>query len=206
MDVPVDAWRAFVDEPVGYMHPSRLASAMGGELSPELSVSLARCGRLNGRLSALIAERMRLPALADDTVIDAQDQAIAMAPAGELIGIALRAGAIFWSGAMANAVRGEHVAALESALGADLCRLAIKNRDLAGPERPLEPFDTLSERVIVDGWRCYAAWCDAVPPAIGMRARLKTAEGDLDRAAEKPFAQIGPAIIRRVAGSEVRHG
>lgn len=198
-------WRAFLEKPVSYIHTSRLTGALNDELSAELCDSLRNCERLQGRLSAVIAGRAALPDLAPTDIVDPQDRSIAVASADELAAIISHAGAVCWAGAMAGAVRGQHVAALEGALGAELCRFAVKHRELAGPAQPLEPYETLRERVMADGWRCYEAWCDAVPPAIGARARLKSPAGRDESGRGDPFfAKVGPAIVRRAAmqGSE----
>jgi hypothetical protein len=193
-------WRAFLAEPASYIHPSRLIGALNNQLSAELCDSLRNCERLQGRLSAVIASRAALPDRAHTDVVDPQYRDIATASADELAAIISRSGAVYWASAMAGAVRGQHVAALEGALGAELCRFAVKHRELAGPAQPLEPYETLRERVVVDGWRCYEAWCDAVPPAIGARARLKSPAGEDEGGPGDPFfAKVGPAIIRRAA-------
>ncbi len=194
------AWRVFLAEPASYIHPSRLIAALNDELSADLCDSLRNCERLQGRLSGVIASRAALPDPAHTDVVDPQDRHVATASADELAAIIAGAGAVYWASAMAGAVRGQHVAALEGALGPELCRFAVKHRELAGPAQPLEPYETLRERVIADGWRCYEAWCDAVPPAIGARARLKSpAGGDEGRGADPFFAKVGPGIIRRAA-------
>ena len=132
-------WRAFLAEPASYIHPSRLIGALNNELSAELCDSLRECERLQGRLSAVIASRAALPDTAHTDVVDPQDRDIATASADELAAIISRAGAVYWASAMAGAVRGQHVAALEGSLGAELCRFAVKHRELAGPAQPLEP-------------------------------------------------------------------
>ncbi len=200
MNEPADAeaaWRAFMFEPLNYIHPSRLAGSLGGEINDELCISLRSCERLRDRLSALIIARAECPAFLDLDTVDPQDRAVAIAPPEDLSRIAVRAGAIVWSRAMANAVRGQDVAALEAALGAELCRFAIKHRALAGPEKPLEPFDTLLERITAEGWRCYAAWCAAMPHAVGARAHLKIPGEAFDGSAEAPFLENSVEIVRR---------
>ena len=194
------AWAAFMTEPVGYIEPGQLSRSLGGALSMELCTQLKDCERLHDRLSALILAGEGLAAWSERDLLSEEDAAIAVAPFPVLAAIVQRAGAIFWAAGMANAVRGADVAALQNALGEEQCRFAVKHRDLAGPEQPLAPFETLFERMIADGWRCYAGWCDALPSEIRPRARLKIPPGDAQRQpAPQPFLARGPAIIRRAA-------
>jgi YOP proteins translocation protein K (YscK) len=194
------AWRAFMNEPVHYVDAERLAPCFGGALPAGLCGRMLAAPRLTDRLSGLIASHYQLPPPAAEEECDAADRAVAVAPEQSLSEILARAGVIFWSASIANTVLAPDVSALQSAIGEPLCSFAVKHRDLAGPERPLAPFDTLPERMTADGWRCFAAWCDATHPAIGARARLKlpAIEG-LDAPPPEPFVNSGPAIIRRAA-------
>jgi hypothetical protein len=194
------AWRAFMTEPVSYIDPGQFSRALGGALSVELCARLRDCERLQGRLSTLILAGEGLNAWGERTIVSEEDAAIAAAPLPVLTAIVQRAGAIFWAAGMVNAVRGADVAALQNALGEEVCRFALKHRDLAGPEQPLAPFETLGERVLADGWLCYAGWCDSLPSEIRARARLKISAGDAQRQPAPPaFLASGPAIIRRAA-------
>ena len=203
MTTPADdevGWQTFMRDPVGYIHPSQLARAFSGEIGPELAVALADCERLHGRISALVSERNALPPFPDDDATLPQDRAIATASPEALTLIITRAGAVFWASAIANAVRGRDVEALESRLGVELCRFALKHRELAGPrEQQLEPFDTLLDRIVLDGWRCYAGWCEALPQAAGARARLRIPADIIADAASSSAPEIGAAIVRAAA-------
>lgn len=192
-------WRTFMDEPSSYIDEGQLPGALGGEIGPDLARRLRGSDRLAARLSALIAARAGLPdAIAEDT-IGADDYKIATIPADQLGPVVLRAGAILWSGAIANAVRGREVAAIEAALGGELRSFAIEHRAPGGIDSPLEPYDTLRERIMTDGWRCYAGWCDAAVPAVGSRARLKMPLAHDFAPATGLYSEVGPAVMRLAA-------
>jgi hypothetical protein len=197
---PEAAWRVLMTEPARYIDAGRLAQCFGGALPASLCERMLSAPRLKERLSSLIAAHHQLPPAAAEDGFDAADRLVAVAAPQGLPVIARRAGAIFWSAAIANTVLAPEVSALQSALGDVLCSVAINHRELSGPEQSLPPFETLGERVTLDGWRCFAAWCDAVDPVIGARTRLKLPVLDgLDALPAAPFAKIGPAIIRRAA-------
>jgi hypothetical protein len=88
-------------------------------------------------------------------------------------------------------------AALQAALGADLCTFAVANRDLAGPMQPLEPLEDIHGRVYADGLSCLGAWCQAMPGDTSMRVRLKLMPHELVDQTAAPFVETGPAIVRR---------
>jgi len=55
--------------------------------------------------------------------------------------------------------------------------------------------------VMEDGLRCLGGWCKAQSPGVGLRVSLKLAPNPaLDGAVNHPFDELGPAIVRRVAG------
>ena len=197
---PEAAWRTLMTAPAQYIDAGRLAQCFGGALPASLCERLRAAPRLTERLSSAIASHYQLPPAASEDRFDAADRLVALAAPQSLPAIAKRAGAIFWSAAIANTVLAPEVSALQSSLGEVLCSYAINQRDLTGPEQPLAPFETLVERMTIDGWCCFVAWCNAVDPAIGARTRLKLPVLDgLDAASAEPFATIGPAIIRRAA-------
>lgn len=193
------AWQAFMSEPGSYIDDGQLPHAVGNEVGAELAKRLRASPRLAGRLSALISEREGLPPPIAQDGLSPDDRKIATIPTRELGAIVLRAGAILWSGAIANAVRGREVAAIEAALGGQLRSFAIEHRAPGGIDKPLEPFETLLERIMADGWRCYAGWCDAMPPAVGLRACLKMPLDPHLASATDLYSEVGPAIMRLAA-------
>lgn len=197
---PEASWPAFMTEPARYIDAERLARCFGGALPSGLCVRMLAVPRLSDRLSGVIASHYRLPPAAAEDQFDPADRAIGLAPAQNLPEIARRAGAIYWSAAIANTVLAREVSALQSAISETLCGFAVAHRELAGPEQPLAPFETLAERMSADGWLCLAAWCNAVDPAMGARTFLKLpAREGLDAPLAEPFVKLGPAIIRRAA-------
>ena len=114
--------------------------------------------------------------------------------------IARRSGAIFWSAAIAKAILASEWAALHEQLGEELHRFALAHRDLAGPPRSIEPIAEVGARIVRDGWLCLGAWCHAQSTAVGARVLLKLApDHGIDWAPERPFADLGPNIVRRAA-------
>lgn len=201
--VPADAaeWRSFAENPAGYADSRRLAACFGNAIGDAACERMLRSGRLQERLSKLLAEHHRLSGSLDGAEGDGIDRTIALAPAEDLDEIALRSGAIYWAGSFAGIILGQKAAALHGALGEELCAFAVANRDLAGPVQSLDPVESIHERVVADGWRCLGAWCHAAPVEIGMRVRLKLPPDDLiDGIPLPPFADAGPGIVRRAAG------
>ena len=197
---PGAAWRSFMAEPAHYIQAERLTRCFGGAFPASLCERILAAPRLTERLSGLIASHYELPSAAAEDKFDATDRTIALAPTENLTEIVRRAGAIFWSATIVNTVLARDVNALQSSVGEGICSFAVKHRDLAGPEQPLAPFETLAERITADGWLCFEAWCEAVDPAMGARAKLKLpVRAGLDAPPAEPFTIIGPAIIRRAA-------
>lgn len=196
---PDAAWRILMTEPAQYIQPSLLAPCFGDGFPVALCERMLATPRLTGRLSGMILAHYALPPATDAEHVDEADRAVAITPVKSLPEIARRAGAIYWSAAIANTVLARDVSALQSYVGETLCAVAIRHRDLAGPEQPLAPFETLPERIAADGWRCFAAWCEAVDPAIGARVRLKLPLPEGLDLSGVPFTDNGPAIIRRAA-------
>ncbi|MER8606746.1 hypothetical protein NKH48_24045 [Mesorhizobium sp. M1233] len=129
---------------------------------------------------------------------DEVDRAIALSSGEELEELALRSGAIYWAGSLAAVIVGREAAALQAALGADLCAFALANRDLAGPIERLGPLEDISGRVYGDGLSCLGAWCQIMPGDTSMRVRLKLVPQELiHQPSAEQFAEVGPAIVRR---------
>jgi hypothetical protein len=197
---PNAAWHILMAEPAQYIQPSLLAPCFGDGFPVGLCERMLATPRLAGRLSGVILSHYDLLPAKGEEHFDLADRIVAIAPPQTLPEIARRAGAIYWSATIANTVLAREVNALQSHVGEALCSFAIRHRGLAGPEQTLAPFDTLSERITADGWRCFAAWCAAVDPAIGIRTRLKLPpQNGLDASLAASFAESGPAIIRRAA-------
>jgi len=136
-------------------------------------------------------------AIAAEDVSDT-DRSIALASSEQLAELVRRAGAIYWANSIANTIRAADAAAFDAALGEALCVVALANRDLSGPMQPLTPYDQLGTRVMEDGLRCLGAWCKAQTAGVGLRVRLKLAPNPaLDDAVNRPFDELGPAIVRR---------
>ena len=194
-------WDAFVTQPALYVDPSRLAVCFDGMVDTELCARLKTSRRLEERLSGLVHARYGLPGAVAAGDVSDTDRSIALASSEQLTELARRAGAIYWANSIANTVRAADAAALDAALGETLCLVALANRDLSGPMQPLAPYDQLGRRVMEDGLRCLGAWCSAQSPGVGLRVRLKLASNAaLDDAANAPFDELGPAIIRRTVG------
>ncbi|WP_167514787.1 SctK family type III secretion system sorting platform protein [Mesorhizobium intechi] len=192
-------WQAFISGPATYADAARLAECFGGAISEAACQRMLRSQRLHERLSKLLIEHYRLSCSADEPSDDV-DRSIALSSGDELEDLALRSGAIYWAGDLAAVIDGREADALQAALGADLCTLAVANRDLAGPTRPLQPLEDIRSRVYADGLSCLGGWCQAMPDETGARVRIKLMPHEfIDRTA-KPFIEAGPAIVRRAMG------
>ncbi|RWH84579.1 MAG: hypothetical protein EOQ86_02275 [Mesorhizobium sp.] len=194
-------WQAFMANPAGYADAARLAQCFDGTIGEAACERMLRSQRLQERLSVLLLDRYGLSGAVSSEPADEMDLAIALSSAEELEDLALRAGAIYWAGSLAAVIDGRQAAALQAALGAEICAFAVANRDLAGPMQPLEPLEDIHSRVHADGLRCLGAWCHAMPGETSMRVRLKLMPHALvDQPTAEPFAETGPAIVRRAIG------
>jgi hypothetical protein len=195
-------WQSFMKEPAGYIAPDRFAGVFEGVLPARLCEKMLESPRLRSRLSGLLQGHFQLGQWIDADALDTVDQALVLISVDELSPIARRAGAVFWSSAIAGAVLAKAVAALQEQLGDELCSYAMNQRDLAGPGRNLEPLDTVGDRIEADGWRCIAAWCQTLPAPVAARMKLKFPKDSIfDEPVAPEFEQRGPEIIRRVAAS-----
>jgi hypothetical protein len=194
-------WDAFVTQPALYIEPSRLAMCFDGMVDSELCARLQTSFRLEERLSNLVHSRYGLVhTIAAEDVSDT-DRSIALASPEQLAELVRRAGAIYWANSISNTVRAADAAAFDAALGEALCVVALANRDLSGPMQPLTPHDQLRTRMMEDGLRCLGAWCKAQSAGVGLRVSLKLAPNPaLDDAVNRPFDELGPAIVRRTVG------
>jgi hypothetical protein len=196
-----DDWGEFMERPAAYIDGGRLDACFGNEFGAALCDRLRTSIRLRERISAVVRAHYALvPPVAQDTCGDI-DRNIALFPAAHLIDIAQRSGAVFWASTLANVILARQVEALRRQLGDALYNYALANRDLSGPAQALEPLDSIGSRVAQDGWRCFGAWCDALPAGVGARVRLKLAANvSLEQYPEGPFQEYGPPIVRRAAG------
>ena len=194
-------WDAFVTQPALYIEPSRLAVCFDGMVDSELCARLKTSRRLEERLSGLVYSRYGLAhAIAAEDVSDI-DRSIALASSEQLVELVRRAGAIYWADSIATTIRAADAAAFDAALGEARCVVALANRDLSGPMQTITPYDQLGARVIGDGLRCFGAWCHAQNAGVGQRVRLKLPiHPALDNAVQRPFDELGPAIVRRTVG------
>ncbi|AZO22756.1 MULTISPECIES: SctK family type III secretion system sorting platform protein [unclassified Mesorhizobium] len=190
-------WHAFISNPASYADAARLADCFGGTIGEAACERMRQSQRLHERLSKLLLDHYGLSCTVDEPADDV-DRAIALSSGEELEELALRSGAIYQASSIAAVIAGREAAALQAALGMDICSAAVANRDLAGPIQPLEPLDDIYNRVHADGLSCLCAWCQAMPRDTSMRVRLKLMPHELvDGTAIAPFAEIGPAIVRR---------
>jgi hypothetical protein len=203
--VPMTDWGTFMWQSADYIDAGRLAACFDNAFSPELCERLRGTSRLQDRLSQLIDNRYALAAPIAEDAIEDGDRTIALSPTERLLDLIRRAGAIYWANAIANVVLAEEVRRLHEQLGDTLCAFALANRDLSGPGETLEPLISVSERITEDGERCFAAWCQSLPEAVGARVRLKlparcepSTYGPGEGLAES-LAAIGPSIVRRAA-------
>jgi hypothetical protein len=195
-----DSWSEFMESPVSYIDAGRLDACFDNEFGAGVCDRLKTAVRLRGRLSAVIDARYALVPLVPQDACSDVDRKIASSSAEQLIDLVQRSGAVFWASTIANVVLARQVEALRRQLGETLYGYALAHRDLSGPAQALEPLDTVGSRVAEDGWRCFGAWCHALP-AVGARVRLKLAANvALDQAPESPFRELGPRIVRGAAG------
>ena len=198
--VPTMDWGTFMRQPVGYVDAGRLADCLDHAFGPELCERLRGTGRLQDRLSQLISKRYALAAPIADDAVEEGDRDIALSPVGRLLDLIRRSGAIYWANAIANVVLAEKVRSLHDQVGEAFCAFALANRDLSGPGETFEPLIGANELVTKDGERCFAAWCQSLPEAVGARVRLKLpATYGLVGEPAGPVATIGPSIVRRAA-------
>jgi hypothetical protein len=193
-------WATLMNSPAIYIDVARLAACFDGRISVSLCERLRGASRLQDRLSKIIGEFYALAAPVAPEAVAPADQRVALMPLGRTGDLVRCAGAVYWAAAIANLVRAEEVRWLRDKLGEVACTFALANRNLAGPPRRLEPVDGADGLIAEDGMRCLAAWCQSQPQAVGHRVRLKSAAHPvLDDAVQRPFDEIGPAIIRCVA-------
>ncbi|TIQ82046.1 MAG: hypothetical protein E5X64_36220, partial [Mesorhizobium sp.] len=150
-------WQAFMSDPAGYADAARLAQCFDGTIGEAACERMLRSQRLQERLSELLLDRYGLSGAVSDEPADEIDRAIALSSGEELEELALRSGAIYWASSLAAVIDGREAAALQAALGADLCAIAVANRDLTGPMQPLKPLEDIHSRVHADGLRCLGA-------------------------------------------------
>jgi hypothetical protein len=193
-------WATLMNRPTAYIDVTRLAACFDARIDIRLCERLRGASRLQDRLSAIIGDFYALAAPVGPQAVGQLDQNVALVPAGRIAEVIRRAGAVYWATAIANTVRAEEVRWLRDQLGEALCTFALANRKLSGPPKKLEPAEGADARIAEDGLRCLGAWCQSQPDAVGGRVRLRApAHPALDERAQRPFDEIGPAIIRCAA-------
>ena len=139
----------------------------------------------------------------DRTSIGEADLAIISLSAEGITSIALRAGAIYWSGAIASTVLATKVAALNSELSEELCSYAVSHRHLSSTEHELPAINALRQRIDMDGWQCLSAWSETLPANVAARLRLNLPPHPIfDAPPSDKYRDIGPAIVRHAALNE----
>jgi hypothetical protein len=193
-------WATLMSRPTAYIDVTRLAACFDGCIGIRLCERLRATGRLQGRLSAMISDFYALAAPVSPETASLVDQKVALLPSARTGDLIRRAGAAYWANAIANAVRADEVRRLRARLGETLYAFALAHRHLSGPSGKLDLTDELDVKIAEDGMRCFGAWCESQPEAIGGRVRLKgPASPALDGSANGAFREIGSAIIRGAA-------
>lgn len=190
-------WATLMSRPAAYIDVTRLAACFDGCIGIRLCERLRATGRLQNRLSAMISDFYALAAPVSPETVSLADQKVALLPSGKTGDLIRRAGAAYWANAIANAVRADEVRRLRARLGEALYAFALANRHLSGSSGKLDLTGEVDVQIAEDGMRCFAAWCQSQPEAIGGRVCLKSpASPALDGSANGPFRDIGSAIIR----------
>lgn len=193
-------WQSFMNCPSTYVESRHLAQCFGSAISDAGCARLLQLPRLRSRLDNLLAIHHGLPQPIPPELVDAADRNVAMASRDELHDITLRAGAIRWAKSFAAMILSKDASALNGVLRQDLYDFAMINRDLSGPTQPIGSVDDLLARLTADGRDCLAAWCKAVPAAVGARVRLRLVPNELNDDPVEGLAEVGPLVIRRAAG------
>ena len=193
-------WATLMNRPAAYIDVTRLAACFAGGISIRLCERMGATGRLQNRVSAMISDFYALAAPVSPEAVSLADRKVALLPSGKTHDLIRRAGAAYWANAIANAVRADEVRRLRARLGEAIYAFALANRHLSGAPGKLDLTDEIDVQIAEDGMRCFGAWCDSQPEAIGGRVRLKSsASPALDGSANNPFRKIGSAIIRSAA-------
>lgn len=190
-------WQQFWSNPAGYAEAGWLSECFDGEIGFEACERLLGTSRLQQRLSKLLIERHELTIRDLSRLPPQVDQRIALASGDALEKLALRAGSIYWANSLAAVIDGRQATAIQTALGPELCALAVANREISGPVKPLEPLDGLSGRIFADGLSCLESWLQDVSPQIARRVRLKLANRLPGLGDARQVAELGARILRR---------
>lgn len=190
-------WQTFWSNPASYADAGWLSECFDGQIGFDACERMLETPRLQARLSKLLAERYDLTAKDLPRLPEQVDRQIALASGNELERLALRAGAIYWANSLAAVIDGRQTGAIQAALGSELCALAVANRDISGPVKPLEPLDDLSGKIFADGLSCLESWLQDAPPQLAKRVRLKLANGLPGLGDARQVAELGTRILRR---------
>lgn len=194
---PDEAWERFVRLPAAIALPVHIAALFDGAIDEVAAGRLGRHPRFASRLSALLKRKFSLGD--PERPSEAADRTIALMPEDRLSGIARRAGAVYWAGAVAQEVRAERVAALKEAIGEDAYTAALAHRgEAVATEAPPDP-QRLAELIEQDGRRCLSAWLAIQSDSVAARVRLRFAdEFELAEPGEA-LREAGPRIMRLLA-------
>jgi hypothetical protein len=165
-----------------------VAALLGDGLQGELVEMLAASPRFAARLHAATERHLgELPAPEPAAVA-----ALALAPAG-LSDMALRAGAVWYSAAIARIVDTSARRSLVASLGPDVYAIALEGRGLAPPAEAVVPpdGDDWAEAAIREGACCWSAWRRLQLPSVASRLALL----GCNVLPERIHEAFGPAIV-----------
>lgn len=199
MDETDTAWHSFLDQPADYVVPEKLSACFDNRISLAQCDLLLRSDRLRPRLSQRLIEHYELPSPAIDPAGE-EDRAVALTPPtrfGELI---LRSGAVFRANAIAGIIDKKHAIRLQTLLGEDVIAFALRNRELAAKNQPLDNIELALDEIVAEGWCCFHGWSMHAPDIVVARLKLKFAAEIPGRIHfNAAHHELGAQIVRRVA-------
>ncbi len=165
----------------------RIAALVGHGVSAALVSRVVRSPRLEARLASLVAARLgRL----DD--VDRSGAAVLAMTPDAWHDLARSAGAVWHGDAIARVIDGPSHQALVTGLGQSGYARALAGRHLTQVTSPADcSLELLLQAVAADGAACFAAWCDAQPPALAGRLRLVRPAAAVDAV----HRTSGPTIV-----------
>lgn len=186
----------FASRPSVHAAPAAVASLLGCGITSGLVERMMAFPFLRTQLDAELSNKLgSLPA----ELTPVQAHVVSLNPNG-LTHLALRAGAVWHSAAIAKVYDGAGVRSLVERIGPEFRSTALA--DIAAhprlPATPTSepPLDKLPAEIARDGVCCLVAWCEAQPRPVGWRILLRLR---LNGRADPRHVEYGPAIIDRVA-------